>query len=77
MPLRTWADTNGVRYAHVYNMARRGEIPVVRLGRRIYVHLRSMERWVSRGAQPDDLVRFELSEGNWITRLRDDLEQRP
>jgi len=31
---------------------------------------------VQRGAQPDDLVHFELSDGSSVTRLRDDLKER-
>lgn len=77
LPLRKWAEANSVTYAHAYAMAREGRMPVVRLGKRIYVHLASIELWVARGAQLDDLVHFELSDGGWITRLRDDLEQRP
>ena len=77
LPLRTWAKANNVSYAHAYAMAREGRMPVVRLGRRIYVHLASIETWAARGARLEDLVHFELSDGGWITRLRDDLEQRP
>ncbi len=75
LTLRKWAEANSVSYQHAYAMAREGRMPVVRLGKRIYVHLASIEKWVARGAQQDDLVHFELSEGGWITRLRDDLEQ--
>lgn len=77
LPLRKWAEANSVTYAHAYAMAREGRMPVIRLGKRIYVHLASIEMWVARGAQQDDLVHFELSDGGWITRLRDDLEQHP
>jgi excisionase family DNA binding protein len=55
LPLRTWAKANNVSYAHAYAMAREGRMPVVRLGRRIYVHLASIEAWLARGAQEDDL----------------------
>jgi len=59
-----------------YNLARQGRMPVLRLGRRIYVHVATMAIWVQRGAQPDDLVHFELSDGSSVTRLRDDLKER-
>ena len=77
LPLRRWAETNSVRPAHAYAMAREGHLPVIRLGRRIYIHVPSIETWLERGARQDDLVHFELGEGSSITRLRDDLEQRP
>ena len=74
--LRVWAETNGIRLQHAYAMARQGQMPVVRLGRRVYVHLATIDTWVERGARSDDLVHFELSDGGSVTRLRDDLEGR-
>jgi hypothetical protein len=77
LALRSWAEGNGVTRQHTYAMAKQARMPVIRLGRRIYVHLATMETWVQRGARSDDLVRFELADGGWITRLRDDLDRRP
>ena len=77
LALSGWADANGISRQQAYALARQGRIPVIRLGRRIHVHLATIETWVQRGAQLDDLVRFELSDGGSVTRLRDDLEKQP
>jgi hypothetical protein len=76
MALQTWAEASGMSRQQAYNLARQGRIPVIWLGRRIFVHLATMAIWVERGARPDDLVHFELSDGSSVTRLRDDLEER-
>ena len=36
-PLKEWAGENKVRYAHARRLAASGLLPIVRLGRRLYV----------------------------------------
>ena len=47
--LKTWCEQNGVGYAHARHLAADGLLPVVHMGRRLFVHLPTAEAWAKAG----------------------------
>jgi excisionase family DNA binding protein len=47
--LSEWAKANGVHEAHARALAREGLLPVVRIGRRLFVHRETIDEWARAG----------------------------
>ena len=48
-PLKSWCAANKVHYVHARRLAADGLLPIVRLGRRLYVSRERMRDWINCG----------------------------
>jgi|GEM_PF-7107360 len=48
-PLKSWCAANKVHYVHARRLAADGLLPIVRLGRRLYVSRERMRDWINGG----------------------------
>ena len=42
-PLRDWAERNGIPLRRAYQYAERQHLPILRIGRRVFIDLRALE----------------------------------
>jgi hypothetical protein len=46
-PLKRWAAEKGIPYTSVRDIVRRGEIPVIKIGRAQYIEHSDGDRWIT------------------------------